>query len=452
MDPIVLRVEHFATPGGPMATLRVELPFDVANKCPPSPLMESPTSAACLAGVYGIGTANGVQAMGERILASLSSNIGVKLILDSKIAATNDPAPIYVRVNTSATLPWESMYHPTRRFLALDPQRRWPIARIAGSHPRRDAKLIQLPLRIAVVLAAAQREARHEWEYLYGALKDSAISFAASVFVAEDELKTSIEAHADSRVTVTWVPPTKEELNTALCKLGPHRMHVFAHRSAGAEAYLQIATRAGFDGDPSYQLYLGAGDLGMLSDTLWLVVLNACRGADASAQVESLAYALVCNEDIPAVIGMRDLIDSADANRFTKAFYGAAAERLAQVTSHGNAISFPWHEMLHYPRVALRDKHAGPEVASAHGEWTLPILYVRDVEMPVRFAVPAVPVAPEERVRLATERKVLLAALDAGMLAAAPPEVSAALQARIQELETMLGVIRQTALPLDRAG
>src|SRR5678815_617050 len=98
--------------------------------------------------------------------------------------------------------------------------------------------------RIAAVLAAAQHEARHEWESLYGALKASGIPFIASVFVAEDSLHQAIAQAADPRVTVALVPPSKDELTAALCKVGPHLLHVFAHGGAGAEAYLQIATRA----------------------------------------------------------------------------------------------------------------------------------------------------------------------------------------------------------------
>jgi hypothetical protein len=50
-------------------------------------------------------------------------------------------------------------------------------------------------------------------------------------------------------------------------------------------------------------------------------------------------------------------------------------------------------------------------------------------------------------VQLVTERRVLLAALDAGLLASAPPQVSAPLRARIAAIEAELGVTPQVPQP-----
>ncbi|MFI5298328.1 MAG: CHAT domain-containing protein [Polyangiales bacterium] len=417
----------------PYFVVRIEQPHDVANGGHVAIIRE--TSDDESARVHPV-----VRHQGEKLHDELYKSQGLRQLLDA-VATGSGPLTIFVRLFSSASPPWELVYHPTQQFLSLDAKDRWPIVRVAGTHPTRRPDVIALPLRVAIVLGAAQLDANGQWTDLYDALVASGIAFEIHVFVAQGDLLAAIRAVADRRVHAEVVPSSTGALMGRLAEVRPHVLHAFAHGFESGSSYLQIATPLGYDGSPEYQIYVGATDLGTLSRSLSLVVLNACRGAAGNGQVESLAFELVCKHGIPATIGMRNIIDASDAHRFAKAFYVDAFERLASSAIDGKARSVPWAYSIRKGREALCSKHVGPAqaIAEANAEWTLPVLFVCDPELTLRLAVPVTPLSAEEQVRLATERKVLSAALDAGLEEEAPPAVVTVLRSRISEIEAQLG-------------
>jgi hypothetical protein len=450
VSPIVLAISRMDGPGGnAIVSFRVEQPYDVANAFNASPINDDPAQAPFATPVYekAAGGAGLVQAIGEEVCKRLLVHPGVDQLFTGNVAlAPNaEPAPIFIRVDRSSTLPWETLYHPQRRFLALDPQGRWPIARIPRWHAEeKNPKRIEVPIRIAAVLAATNRQAKEEWDALYAALATNAIDFRILVLVAEDALEKYIRTLGDARIDVRFVPDTPEALTAALKSFRAQIVHFFAHGLMRQGPQLEIATRGSHDGSNEDHVYLNAEYLKSIGPQLWLVVLNACRGADASGdRIESLAFQLVL-DGVPAAIGMRDVIDLSDARTFTRAFYAAAVEQIAaKLGAPGVPVTFRWADALRAPRSALCRKHGGvpDEAATTHAEWTLPVLYVRHVDAQVE-AVHTPALSDHDRANLTAELTLIRAALSGAKPlhgGQAPQAAITMLTARAAAIEAQLG-------------
>lgn len=320
-----------------------------------------------------------VKAAGAEVFQALSGHPGVQSALDGTVHAADPPTrPIFIETlaTASESLPWEAIYHPAGQFLSLDA--RFPMARIpGGSRVEAVERSFEPPLRIAAVLGAADRDATPEWKALHKAIEVSGIDCHVSLFVAQRELYEQMEAEADDRVDLHWIPSDANGLIDRLVSAHPHLLHVFCHGVAQPTGYLEVATRQHLEmgAEP---VYLEKTHLGRLKSTVWLVTLDACEGAAPASNGHSLAYSLV-KEGLPAAIGMREPIDSKAANVFCGAFYRGLLSFMSERLVAGQTFVVPWWEFMHAPRSALCDLHPGPTSVKAalYKEWTLPVLYQR---------------------------------------------------------------------------
>jgi hypothetical protein len=289
---------------------------------------------------------------------------------------------------------------------------------------------------MTAILAATDRDARGEWEALRDAIEAGGLEAHLTVFVADDALEQAVAADAKAWVTIGRVPPTKEELLTALERARPQVLHVFSHGTAEDGGFLEVSTPGSAFGDPP--LYLEARHVADLRDELWLVTLDACEGATPAGGVHSFAYNLV-DSGVPAAIGMREVIDQGDANMFCRAFYTRALSRLAQELLPGTTVEVGWAGAAAAAREALCARVPGPAATTAAFQkpWTLPVLYARSGRFLVDTPAPTPGLDADERERLAAELEAFRRALQ-NLHPDSPPLVRGQLQEQITRLKSAL--------------
>jgi hypothetical protein len=405
MTRTVIRIEELVNQhDDTQVLLRPEEPQDVKDYGSPRELdcrvHEAPFSdlAAVVPGHKDPLPAELVRKVGERLYKGLGVHGGVHEAIERATAKTKHGMvhPIYLASDAmdAEALPFEVLYHPSESFLGLDP--RFPIARLVGQQTGTISRFVKLPIRLAAVLAAADRDAIPEWESLRAAIVSSKLPVDVTLFAARDDLAAHVTAQTDPWVTLERVPAGAEEMMEALTKLRPQFLHVFSHGSAQYQGYLEIATRNTVAlGDPPF--YLTAKELSRLRDLVWLITLNACEGAAPAADLHSVAYAVV-NDGVPATIGMREVIDSADASCFCGAFYASALGWLAAELVPGARVKPDWGEAVRLARAALCARNPGPTpiVASARKPWTLPVLYRRIEDFVVQVAIPGLAIGDKQ--------------------------------------------------------
>ncbi len=442
MSDVLILVKRF-DPEDPRAFVHVELPHAAANLASgfieTDPSVE-PFSLPVYPGGVGQDAFPGIE-RGDAGFARLSAIAAVGAALD-QLTQSPGEGSLFVRVFDSDTLPWEALRHPDAKFLALDPQNRWGLARIPGSFaPPSAPRELELPLRVSALLCAAQVDARPELDALHAALTASGIDFRLAVHAAHLDVVAHATALGDARVTAAPVPASEPAIVERLALERPHLLHVLAHgKWIEGSAYLEIATLASHDGTAAHHVYLAAGHLVGLGPDLLIKVLNACNVAEAADDGVSLAFQLV-HDGLPAAIGMRDVIDVNDARRFTRSFYAEAGKRLAALAP-GVDTPFRWEHVVGPARVALCQKHGGPTLVTAgkRGEWTLPVLYVRHPD--ARLRLRASGLAAEARPELETTLAILRAVREASSPAlgtGVPADRLAKLDAMIAGLEAKLG-------------
>lgn len=378
-----------------------------------------------------------VKTVGEAIHAALCKHPGVQQALDR---AANVPVgsvhPIHLVTTAlwAESIPWEALHHPTGRFLALDT--RFPIVRSVATGSGVLVRQHDAPLRLAAILAAVDRDARGEWDALHSAITLSGLETQVTLFVAHDDLEAEVLAAGESWVEVRRVPPMVDELKALLEQMKPHILHIFSHGSAGG--LLEVATPGSVNGFGDPPLFLEPQHLEMLADDVWLVTLDACEGASPMEGVHSLAFTLV-ERGVPAAIGMREVIDSGDANSFCRAFYTSALSDLAGRLLPGTSESVDWASHLTAAREALCARLAGPArlTAGKQKPWTLPVLYRQAEDLVIETPAPTQPLAPDEREELLngiTSLRQLLQTLHPDT----PEVVRENLRAQIETLEQQL--------------
>lgn len=329
---------------------------------------------------------NLVKTVGQEVLNGLSAHPGVREAIDravnSQETTETTPCPLYIK--TSATeaeaLPWELLYHPDGNFLSLDP--RWPMARMVGGRSNSIERSADLPIRIAVVLGASDRDATPEWEAIREAVQNSAVNCNILLLAAQPQLKQAVIDQADQNVVVEHIPQTEQELVDRLLQEKPHIVHFFCHGSASYEGFLEIATTNLLEGLSDEPVYLSARELSRLRETVWLVILDACEGATPTKALHSYTYSLV-KDGIPSAIGMREPIEANDSSVFCGAFYKAAMNYLSdKLQNNGTRVELSWEFTLRSARAALCAMFDGPTAlkAAQHKPWTLPVLYRRPGE------------------------------------------------------------------------
>ena len=329
-----------------------------------------------------------IRDLGERLAERIRANVNVGLVLDHALAipAQAGSLPICFRIGDSMAhaLSWEALVG-NNAFFALD--QRWPIARIARGgmqEPRQIQQSFSGSLRFVAVLSAVQTSAVKEWEGLCRAVEQArmrGLAVDVTVFAGEEEIIEAVRALPADQATAMPVPGTAQELLDRLRSLEPHLLHLYCHGSIESElGLLSIGTVTDFDRDDGRSsVGLRVDELGqeMADAGTWAIVLNACEGAAAGEGTLTHAEAIV-NAGVPVAVGMRRLVDAADARAFSAAFYAEALKAIAEAVAvpAGQSTTLEWAGTLVRARRVLRDNH-GPNPAH-HDAWTLPVLYTRE--------------------------------------------------------------------------
>jgi CHAT domain len=391
----------------------------------------------------------GADEMGRYILAKLSGHPAVSSALTAALAAQpGTQEPVFIRVAPQAEgVPWETLF-ADGNFLALDP--RWPIGRMNTQ----DSAVVgdrefRPPLRVLAVLAAAGLDASQEWIALRDALGSLPFDVTVRVLAAQDGLRAAVQTGnpVNLAVTAEFVEPGLD-LPGQITGFRPNILHFFCHGGvAVGSSFLEIATR-GTAGSPRGGVSFELKDFpaAHLADDLWLVVVNACKGALPPAGTASLVSSLAAR-GVPAVAGMREAVTADDAYAFCRGFYGALAEMLTPLAESTTPVPIAWCAALYRARREICELHRGPDPCAAAAarfrEWTLPVMYVRRTPFTLyraqtaKHLLPPAPLPPERRTALESQLQVLrdLSARQLG----APSDVLAAYRERIQVLEFVLG-------------
>lgn len=368
-------------------------------------------------------------------------------------------SPLFIHIGApdAEDLPWETLWEAQRNFMALDPQGRWPIARMVApvQQPAKLERLIGRRLRIAIVLAAARELGASEWDGIKAALDAHAGPMDVLALVSEDAVKEQIAVDAaawiaqgkDRNVEVEFVGDAST-IMTRLRAHVPNIIHFFCHGVADVRPQLELETRI----DRKTKTDRGSISLGSevliqlaSASSLWLVALNCCQGAKTAPQLHSLARDLVA-AGVPAVVAMRESVEVKDANLFAQHFYSSLLPGLSALFTLRATPSIerlPVEEMLWVRAIdaARRPLQGGAREPGSSVEWSYPVLYVhRDpLELlPRELKVSSISAA--KRLELVTELDVLRAVrrtLD-GSQDAGADDRRAVMDAHIRGLEMQL--------------
>ncbi|HYW30094.1 MAG TPA: CHAT domain-containing protein [Gemmatimonas sp.] len=328
-----------------------------------------------------------VRRCGQQLGDALNRNQAVSEMFGF-IATANaeEEYPIYIEVGSpeSENLPWEAIWRDQLEFLSL--KRHWPIARLAATTNDVTPKerTVQPTLKILAVLAAAGVDATGEWMRLYDAVRRHGARVRVHVLVAQRELRAQIQGLGDPRFTAEWVGDTTS-LMRRVQNFGPNLVHFFCHGLSEASPKLQLVQRSGKTEEISLHDLTGLA----VPESIWLVTLNCCQGGRASGNVRSIARQLVAR-GVPAVVAMRESVESFDANLFTGAFYDVLTESIMQylpsdpVAPDAEPTAMPesvWLRALQPSRQAIHEALRGDPpskyLPADMVQWTLPMLYVR---------------------------------------------------------------------------
>jgi hypothetical protein len=377
-----------------------------------------------------------------------------------KFFANQAPAcPVFIQLDTpeAEELPWETLWENQKYFMVLDPQGRWPIARLASAAQRAEPlrRAISEELRIAVVLAAAGERGESEWQSIADAMDGLATPLHVLALVSEKDAKEKIAADATTWASQGLKRTVEVEFvgdsTTLVARLRahiPNVVHFFCHGIADVRPQLELETRA----DRSAKKDRGSITLGseMLVElararSLWLVVLNCCQGAKTAPQLHSLARDLVA-AGVPAVVAMRESVEVNDANLFAQHFFTALFPQLKAMFDMRNNPAVP-HTLRFSELVWLRAvdaarrqlSTASNRVAGSSAEWTFPVLYVHRDPLDLYPRV-LKPLTTAERLGLLTQLDVLRAVRMTLDMASEAEEIArrAKLDADIRLLEAQL--------------
>jgi hypothetical protein len=375
---------------------------------------------------------------GQAVFTLLDQHEPIHLSLLSTLGMpVNTPlSPLYfhIRARAADSVPWETLYHTPGGFCALDPG--LPIGRIAASRQQVAPRPFTSPLRIVAVLSAARRSGKRQVAALQAAVAAAgatALNVHLHVISGEQEV---LDAAAGPHVTTELIATDQPALSRQITAAAPHILHVLCHGGVvGGERTLSFAHFGDVEADAEHgSVRMSARQLAaaVLPGDPWLIVLSACDTAEATSGEDGPALANnVVSAGVPAVIGMRRLVDLSAANQFCEALY---PELLAVVATVLTPAPRPevrvvdWAAALTNPRRVLGG--ADPSLGDA---WTDPVLYVQDEVLQV--FLPSARLGPDEFAKLSAKIDTfrrLRGRLDP---LTTDPAVIADLDARITELE-----------------
>jgi len=363
--------------GGGGSACSVKAPFNIDNP--------HAVSVVTLDDVLALHGPNLVRQVGELLALKLRENTAVRAVLDLALAQQNGAPslPICFRVGdpTAHGLGWEALVGNSA-FLALD--ERWPIARIArgGVLEERPRRSFVSPLRLVCVLSAVQVDGMDEWTAIHAAVtqaRQGGLAVKVTVFSGQESVVTTITDLGDADITARPVPRPGglTGLVQEIEGQQPHLLHLFCHGTiANGVRLLEIGAAPDFDrNDGTSSVKVNVEELGrsVARAGAWGVVLNTCRGAQASDESLTHAEQLV-SAGVPVAVGMKRQVDVADAVAFTSAFYPELFDTVGETVAKGpGEQSLSWADLLIRARRGLRDLHgADPDT---NDSWTMPVLY-----------------------------------------------------------------------------
>ena len=340
----------------------------------------------------------GIIERGKALLERLTKHPPVQAGLHAALTAPpgGEPAPLYFHMLAASAdeLPWELIYDGQHGFCALD--ERWPIGRIARRRRHIKVRTFEPPLRIVAVLSAAGRSGLPQLKVLLKAVaSDDAAAIGTHLHVISADEAVLDAAAGLANVSAQMIAGQARDLRKQIKKAKPDILHLLCHGGAAAGLRrLAFATLADVDavagGAPAEaaigSLGLTVADLisALQSCDPWLLVLGACDTAEA-ADGPALAHDLASG-GIPAVVGMRRLVDLGDTNRFCTALYPeilAAIKTAVAVDGPPGERTIDWATSLTAPRISMSG--ADPSRVDA---WTDPVLYVQDDPFKVAPTLP----------------------------------------------------------------
>ena len=321
---------------------------------------------------------------GTALMNLLRRHKAVKSALENALAraVTDPPQPLYLRVTAKTAadaLPWEQLYTPNHGFCALD--RRWPVGRIVGRHHDVTDRAFTPPLKILAVLSAAGQSGVAQLEAILAGLATPdarTLGVALHVISGEQAVLERARTSGIAQVTAEEMQNDPALVAQQVTRARPHLVHLLGHGGVVDRVrMLALATTADFAaGEETGLVRLTSALLvqALAPCDPWLVILAACDTADA-AEGPGLAQDLV-EAGVPAVIGMRRLVDLTDTDRFCAALYPELFRTIATaLASHQGASArsvVDWASALTAPRVAL----SVPDPVQ-QDTWSDPVLYVQ---------------------------------------------------------------------------
>jgi hypothetical protein len=383
---------------------------------------------------------------GDALRQILGSDAAVNQELDTLLnnGPGSDPAPLYFHMRASAAdaVVWEQL-RAKGIFVALD--RRWPIGRIARQPRRLESRVFLPPLRVVAVLAAAGRPGINQLEALTAACAGAALPVELHVISGDVDLQQPAEA---AGATFDLIGTSAPALMRQIADAKPHVVHVLCHGGGVAAGLRRLAFAHANDVDAAEldpavlgSVLVSVTDLAqaLLPCNPWLVVLGACESAGGENAGEALALAHeLASGGIPAVIGMRRLVDIAATNAFCREFYPEAFAVVRKVlTPAAGPLQDPtreldWAQALTGPRLAMSDPN--PEAGDA---WTDPVLYAQHGAL--RIFVPPGRASPDPHAETVGKIDQFKGGLASLLAADASPAAIAEVLQRIAALEARLG-------------
>lgn len=373
---------------------------------------------------------------GSKLVQGLAEQKAVAKVLERAFGA-NGAEPhalaLLVRAGDGRQIRWETLRDDNGRFVALDG--RCPIGRVTRrlSSTHTAAQVFQPPLRLLAFVSGTQLDMQAEWDALAAAIDQAhadGLPVAAIVHIGESTLRDAAAAGCTAghhpAIEVLAMPDSAAKLEQQIQRVRPHLLHFFCHGKGGiGSSFVQLATAQDHALGRTGSIELDAEQLASIAALreAWLVVLNCCEGAQADAEIESMAETIVKTSGARA-IGMLEPVASGEASVFSGTLYPEVFRVLEGVLrmapgSPPQIVDFT--PALSVPRRALQT--INPPLHPG-ARWTLPVLYqelqllevVRAAMPPTMLAAPPGSLAPL-RARAQTV---------ADFLASMPPDTPAA--------------------------
>jgi CHAT domain len=333
-------------------------------------------------------TAPAVQDAGRMLRTMLGGVAPLEsALVDAFGAGALGVRPLYFRTGKDPSVeavPFEALWDG---HLAGFPclEQSWPIGRIPADVPSPAGPFVmERTVRVAAIVGAEGIDPRRQVQALLdGCAATPDLSVELTVLTTTQAAIDLVAAAGMPGWRADFVPATSDDLVTRLRGVQPHLLHVFCHGTADGPRLL-VAQK-----DDLAVLELSAEHFGALAKPAWfapwLTTLNCCEGAAPGEQTVSLASGLV-RTGLPAVVGMRRVIDVGMTHGFCTALYRAVLARLAAVAANGRIPApLSWPEVLFEPRRGLCAGFGAPGVvACRQKEWTMPVLYVASPDLTLR--------------------------------------------------------------------